>query len=172
MMEAIYVVFEPQKDRLNADDMKRLITFMHNHQEKNRENNCQDLLNCIIIVKGGATALGRKVSIEPGSCVDFEFDKCRLWMCMHHMCLSYSFKRSCLWTSLITCLCRSTLSSQTRKRMSCSKDTDAKKTNCRRYSVRTRSRSTSECAEAKSWRSLGHRRRLADMSHTDLQFDF
>ena len=33
---------------------------MHSYSEKNKDKNCQDLLNCIIIVKGGATAIGRK----------------------------------------------------------------------------------------------------------------
>jgi len=60
MNEAIYVVFETQKDRLNAEDVKKLISFMHSYSEKNKDKNCSDLLNCIIVIKGSATALGRK----------------------------------------------------------------------------------------------------------------
>jgi hemerythrin-like domain-containing protein len=63
MNEAIYVVFETQKDRLNAEDVKKLISFMHSYSEKNKDKNCSDLLNCIIVIKGSATALGRKVSL-------------------------------------------------------------------------------------------------------------
>jgi len=62
MMEAIYVVFETKKDKLTADDIKKLVSFMHSYSDEKKNENTQDLLNCIIIVKGGATAIGRKVS--------------------------------------------------------------------------------------------------------------
>lgn len=61
-MEAIYVVFETKKDKLTREDIKKLVSWMHEHSEKEKNQGTQDLLNCIIIVKGGATAIAKKVS--------------------------------------------------------------------------------------------------------------
>jgi hypothetical protein len=36
MMEAIYVVFETKKDKLTRDDIKKLISWMHSHSEKEK----------------------------------------------------------------------------------------------------------------------------------------
>lgn len=64
MMEAIYVVFETKKEKLSGDDVKKLISFMHSYSDEKKNENEQDLMNCIIIVKGGATAIGKKVSFH------------------------------------------------------------------------------------------------------------
>lgn len=64
MMEAIYVVFETKKEKLSGEDVKKLISFMHSYSDEKKNQNEQDLMNCIIIVKGGATAIGRKVSFH------------------------------------------------------------------------------------------------------------
>ena len=63
MMEGIYVVFEREKDKITADDIKKLVTFMHEYSKNEKSTNLQNLIKCIIIVKGGATAIGRKVSL-------------------------------------------------------------------------------------------------------------
>lgn len=65
MKEPIYVVFATKEDKLTGEDIKKLVSFMHQYStEKNekKDDNSQELLNCIIIVKGGATAIGKKVS--------------------------------------------------------------------------------------------------------------
>ena len=62
MMEAIYVVFETKKEKLSTDDIKKLVSWMHNYSDQSKSENTQDLLNCIIIVKGGATSIGKKVN--------------------------------------------------------------------------------------------------------------
>ena len=65
MKEPIYVVFATKEDKLTGEDIKKLVSFMHQYStDKNekKDDNSQELLNCIIIVKGGATAIGKKVS--------------------------------------------------------------------------------------------------------------
>jgi hypothetical protein len=62
MKEAIYVVFETKKEKLSADDIKKLVSWMHQYSDEKKDSNSQELLNCIIVVKGGATAIGKKVS--------------------------------------------------------------------------------------------------------------
>ncbi len=62
MMEAIYVVFETKKEKLSTDDIKKLVSWMHSYSDSQKSENTQDLLNCIIIVKGGATSIGKKVN--------------------------------------------------------------------------------------------------------------
>ena len=59
--EAIYVVFETKKEKLSADDIKKLVSWMHSYSDDKKDTGAPELLNCIIIVKGGATAIGKKV---------------------------------------------------------------------------------------------------------------
>jgi hypothetical protein len=35
-MEAIYVVFETKKDKLTREDIKKLVSWMHEHSEKEK----------------------------------------------------------------------------------------------------------------------------------------
>ncbi len=65
MKEPIYVVFATKEDKLTGEDIKKLVSFMHQYsteKSEKKDDNTQELLNCIIIVKGGATAIGKKVS--------------------------------------------------------------------------------------------------------------
>ena len=62
MLEAIYVVFETKKEKLSTDDIKKLLSWMHQYSLEKKNYNSRDLLNCIIIVKGGATSISKKVS--------------------------------------------------------------------------------------------------------------
>ena len=65
-LEGIYTVFELEKDKITAEDMKKLLTFMHQFSENDKQANLQPLVKCIIVVKGGMTAIGRKVSRTVG----------------------------------------------------------------------------------------------------------
>ena len=89
--EAIYVVFETKKEKLSADDIKKLVSWMHSYSDDKKDTGAPELLNCIIIVKGGATAIGKKVTI-------FQFNACFVcsnWMPTVPTCLKCLCKRSC-----------------------------------------------------------------------------
>ena len=103
MMEAIYVVFETKKEKLSADDIKKLVSWMHQYSDDKKEGNTQELLNCIIIVKGGATAIGKKVS--PIFSLIIVFSNLTH---SHPMCSKCSSKRSSSSTLLTTSWCQST----------------------------------------------------------------
>ena len=60
--EAIYVHFVNKDDKLSTDSIKKLMTWMNTYSTENKSNKLTDLLNCIIIVKSGATSLAKKVS--------------------------------------------------------------------------------------------------------------
>ena len=97
--EAIYVVFETKKEKLSADDIKKLVSWMHSYSDDKKDTGAPELLNCIIIVKGGATAIGKKVItiFQFNACFVF----CSNWMPTVLTCLKCLCKRSC-WSILHT----------------------------------------------------------------------
>lgn len=73
LSEPIYIVFENQKDKITGDDIKRLVAFMGNHKkDTDDQNNLVNYLRkCIIVVKNGSTAIGRK-ALESFAPYEFE----------------------------------------------------------------------------------------------------
>lgn len=62
MMEPIYVVFATKEEKLSKESINKVIGFMHQYSEENKNPNTQELLNAILIVKGGTTPIAKKVS--------------------------------------------------------------------------------------------------------------
>lgn len=67
--EAIYVHFVNKDEKLSTESIKKLMTWMNTYSTDNKSTKMSDLLNCIIIVKSGATSLAKKVS-------EFLFQNC------------------------------------------------------------------------------------------------
>ena len=61
MMQPIYVVFYPKDDKLSNEGIKKVFNFMHNYSTENKNPNTTELLNAILIVKGGTTPIAKKV---------------------------------------------------------------------------------------------------------------
>ena len=60
-MEPIYVVFYPKDDKLSKEGINKVLNFMHNYSTENKNPNTTELLNSIIILKGGSTTIAKKV---------------------------------------------------------------------------------------------------------------
>ena len=61
MMEPIYVVFATKEEKMSKESINKIIGFMHQYSEENKNPNTQELLNAILIVKGGTTPIAKKV---------------------------------------------------------------------------------------------------------------
>ena len=62
MMEPIYVVFANKDDKLSKDAILKVVGFMDAYSKNNDDPHTQELLNAILIVKGGLTPIAKKVS--------------------------------------------------------------------------------------------------------------
>ena len=78
MMEPIYVVFATKEEKLSKDAINKVVNFMHQYSQDNKHPNTQELLNAILIVKGGSTPIAKKVSR-----VYLTFVECR---CLQPLC--------------------------------------------------------------------------------------
>lgn len=64
MMEPIYVVFANKEDKLSKDSILKVVGFMDQYSKNNEDPHTQELLNAILIVKGGLTPIAKKVSFQ------------------------------------------------------------------------------------------------------------
>ena len=63
LMEPILVKFATTEEKLGQDAIKSLVNFMDQYsKESSDKNKCKELYDAILIVKGGSTAIARKVS--------------------------------------------------------------------------------------------------------------
>ena len=62
MMEPIYVVFANKEEKLGRDSIGKVVAFCDEYSKEKSTANTSQLLNVIIIVKGGATPIAKKVS--------------------------------------------------------------------------------------------------------------
>ena len=60
--EPIYIVFANKEEKLTKDSMNKVVDFMNQYSTNNKQPNVKDLLKAILIVKGGATNIAKKVS--------------------------------------------------------------------------------------------------------------
>ena len=65
LMEPILVKFATTEEKLGQDAIKSLVNFMVQYsKESSDKNKCKELYDAILIVKGGSTAIARKVSFQ------------------------------------------------------------------------------------------------------------
>ena len=64
LMEPILVKFATTEEKLGQDAIKSLVNFMDQYSKESADKNkCKELYDAILIVKGGSTAMARKVSL-------------------------------------------------------------------------------------------------------------